>query len=87
MLLPVTMAVHTTTSSSHPLLFLYRGTANPSPAVISLPSSLRGVSLRSRATAAPPAETLSDDGIPDAPPVRDYTDIAVCFRARRFQNM
>lgn len=87
MFLPVTMAVHTTTTSSHPLLFLYRGTANPSPAVLSLPSSLRGVSLRSRATAAPPAESLSDDGIPDAPPVRDYTDIAVCFRARRFQNM
>ncbi|AQL09078.1 Chloroplast 30S ribosomal protein S10 [Zea mays] len=75
MLLPVTMAVHTTTSSSHPLLFLYRGTANPSPAVISLPSSLRGVSLRSRATAAPPAETLSDDGIPDAPPEGEGTGI------------
>ena len=69
--------ISTSTSSTLPLLFLHRGTANPSPAVLSFPSSLRGVSLRSQAAAAPPAETLSDDGIPDAPPVRDYTDIAV----------
>ncbi|CAD6202488.1 unnamed protein product [Miscanthus lutarioriparius] len=69
------MAVPTSTSSSLPLLFLHRGTANPSPAVLSFPSSLRGVSLRSRAAAAPPAETLSDDGIPDAPPEGEGTGI------------
>ncbi|XP_066398484.1 small ribosomal subunit protein uS10c-like [Miscanthus floridulus] len=67
--------ISTSTSSTLPLLFLHRGTANPSPAVLSFPSSLRGVSLRSQAAAAPPAETLSDDGIPDAPPEGEGTGI------------
>ncbi|CAD6210023.1 unnamed protein product [Miscanthus lutarioriparius] len=67
--------ISTSTSSTLPLFFLHRGTSNPSPAVLSFPSSLRGVSLRSQAAAAPPAETLSDDGIPDAPPEGEGTGI------------
>ncbi|KAF8776186.1 hypothetical protein HU200_003879 [Digitaria exilis] len=69
------MAVSTSTTSPLPLLLLHRGTANPSPASLSFPSSLRASTLRSRAAAAPPAETLSDDGIPDAPPEGEGTGI------------
>ncbi|RLN19930.1 30S ribosomal protein S10, chloroplastic [Panicum miliaceum] len=69
------MAVSTSTTSPLPLLLLHRGTANPSPASLSFPSSLRATSLRSRAAAAPPAETLSEDGIPDAPPEGEGTGI------------
>ncbi|KAK8446584.1 hypothetical protein SEVIR_9G509500v4 [Setaria viridis] len=68
------MAVSTSTTSPLPLLLLHRGAANPSPASLSFPSSLRASSLRSRAAAAPPAETLSDDGIP-APPEGEGTGI------------
>nr|AMN87053.1 hypothetical protein [Paspalum vaginatum] len=69
------MAVSTSATSPLALLFLHRGTANPRPAVLSFPPSLRGASLRSRAAAAPPAETLSDQGIPDAPPEGEGTAI------------
>ncbi|KAG2554072.1 hypothetical protein PVAP13_9KG639300 [Panicum virgatum] len=69
------MAVSTSTTSPLPLLLLHRGTANPSPASLSFSSSLRATSLRSRAAAAPPAETLSEDGIPDAPPEGEGTGI------------
>ncbi|CAN6301929.1 unnamed protein product, partial [Urochloa humidicola] len=69
------MAVSTSTTSPLPLLLLHRGAANPSPASLSFQSSLRATSLRSRAAAAPPAETLSDDGIPDAPPEGEGTGI------------
>ncbi|XP_039830527.1 30S ribosomal protein S10, chloroplastic isoform X2 [Panicum virgatum] len=69
------MAVSSTTSQL-PLLLLHRGTANPSPASLSFPSSLRATSLRSRAAAAAsPADTLSEDGIPDAPPEGEGTGI------------
>ncbi|CAL4913077.1 unnamed protein product [Urochloa decumbens] len=69
------MAVSTSTTSPLPLLLLHRGAANPSPASLSFQSPLRATTLRSRATAAPPAETLSDDGIPDAPPEGEGTGI------------
>ncbi|PWZ57472.1 30S ribosomal protein S10 alpha, chloroplastic [Zea mays] len=75
------MAVPTSTSSPLPLLFLHRCTANSSPSVLSFPSSLRGASLRSRAAAAPPAETLSDDGIPDAPPLAPKQKIRIKLRS------
>ncbi|TVU48063.1 hypothetical protein EJB05_07685, partial [Eragrostis curvula] len=68
------MAVSTSTTSQLPLLFLHSGAANPTPANLSFPSTLRASSLRSRAAAAPPAETISEDGIPDTPPVRHCTD-------------
>ncbi|KAL6648641.1 hypothetical protein ACP70R_012865 [Stipagrostis hirtigluma subsp. patula] len=69
------MAVSTSASSPLPLLFLHRAAANPTPAALSFPSSLRASSLRSRAASAPPAETLSEDGIPDAPPEGEVTGI------------
>ncbi|GJN08780.1 hypothetical protein PR202_ga26736 [Eleusine coracana subsp. coracana] len=69
------MAVSTSTTSQLPLLFLHRGATNPTPSTLSFPSSLRASSLRSRAAAAPPAETLSEDGIPDTPPEGEGTGI------------
>ncbi|KAK3148101.1 hypothetical protein QOZ80_3BG0290740 [Eleusine coracana subsp. coracana] len=69
------MAVSTSTTSQLPLLFLHRGATNPTPATLSFPSSLRASSLRSRAAAASPAETLSEDGIPDTPPEGEGTGI------------
>ncbi|KAL6867668.1 hypothetical protein ACP4OV_015692 [Aristida adscensionis] len=69
------MAVSTSTSSPLPLLFLHRAASNPAPAALAFPSSLRAPSLRSRAASAPPAETLSEDGIPDAPPEGEVTGI------------
>uniref|UniRef100_A0A0A9E7N3 Pco139549 n=1 Tax=Arundo donax TaxID=35708 RepID=A0A0A9E7N3_ARUDO len=69
------MAVSTSTSSPLPFLFLHRAAANPTPINISFPSSPRASSLRSRAAAAPPAETLSDEGLPDAPPEGEGTGI------------
>uniref|UniRef100_A0A453IRA6 Uncharacterized protein n=1 Tax=Aegilops tauschii subsp. strangulata TaxID=200361 RepID=A0A453IRA6_AEGTS len=70
----VAMAVSTSTSTL-PLLFLHRSTASPNPTALSFASSLRASPLRSRASAAPPAETLADDLPSDTPPVGEGSGI------------
>ncbi|KAG8097223.1 hypothetical protein GUJ93_ZPchr0013g38031 [Zizania palustris] len=75
------MAVSASAASTLPLLSLHRASENPNPTSLSFPSSLRASPLRSRvaasASAAPPAETISDDQVGDAPEATEGTGIPI----------
>ncbi|KAL5209803.1 hypothetical protein ABZP36_005426 [Zizania latifolia] len=75
------MAVSASAASTLPLLSLHRASENPSPTSLSFPSSLRASPLRSRvaasASAAPPAETISDDQVGDVPEATEGTGIPI----------